>query len=276
MKKMILPALALLAGIYVKDNKMIQVKRQTISDERIPVSFDGFRILQLSDLHQAKFGIRQHRLLNKAKSLAPDLIVLTGDFVVNTKSPIGEVIDFAHALTKVAPVYFICGNHETLLSREDLMHLILGLKMSGVMVLRNEMTQIVQGKDVINLAGIDDPSFTCHKTIEQARRIDEELSFLPYDHNYLILLSHRPECFDVYVKHHIPLILCGHTHGGQIRIPFIGALVAPHQKLFPKYDRGLFEEGNTKMYINAGLGASDIPLRFDNTPEMTLITLSHR
>ncbi|MGM9952629.1 MAG: metallophosphoesterase [Intestinibaculum porci] len=277
MKKALIPlALGALMTMYVRDNKSLTIKRLDITDERIPVSFDGFRILQMTDVHQAKFGYKQHRLLKKAKSCAPDLIAITGDVIVNSHTPLGEVIDYVKSLQAIAPVYFICGNHETLLNKTDLMQFILGLKICGVTVLRNETVRLYQGKDEILLSGIDDPSFKAHKTIEQAQIIDEEVKGLGESQMYRILLSHRPECFDVYVKHHISLVLCGHTHGGQIRFPFIGALVAPHQKLFPTYDRGLFEKGATKMYISAGLGASDIPLRVLNPPEMTLVTLHHQ
>lgn len=277
MKKALIPlALGALMTMYVRDNKSLTIKRLDIADERIPVSFDGFRILQITDVHQAKFGYKQHRLLKKAKSCAPDLIVITGDVIVNSHTPLGEVIDYVKSLQAIAPVYFICGNHETLLNKTDLMQFILGLKICGVTVLRNETVRLSQGKDEILLSGIDDPSFKAHKTIEQAQIIDEEVKGLGESQMYRILLSHRPECFDVYVKHQIPLVLCGHTHAGQIRFPFIGALVAPHQKLFPTYDRGLFEKGATKMYISAGLGASDIPLRVLNPPEMTFVTLHHQ
>lgn len=277
MKKALIPlALGALMTMYVRDNKSLTIKRVDIADERIPVSFDGFRILQMTDVHQAKFGYKQHRLLKKAKSCAPDLIVITGDVIVNSHTPLGEVIDYVKSLQAIAPVYFICGNHETLLNKTDLMQFILGLKICGVTVLRNETVRLYQGKDEILLSGIDDPSFKAHKTIEQAQIIDEEVKGLGESQIYRILLSHRPEYFDVYVKHQIPLVLCGHTHAGQIRFPFIGALVAPHQKLFPTYDRGLFEKGATKMYISAGLGASDIPLRVLNPPEMTLVTLHHQ
>ena len=90
---------------------------------------------------------------------------------------------------------------------------------------------------------------------------------------YAILLSHRPELFETYAACGVDLVLSGHAHGGQFRLPFIGGLIAPNQGLFPKYDAGLFTDGNTNMIVSRGIGNSIIPIRFNNRPEIVLLEL---
>lgn len=98
-------------------------------------------------------------------------------------------------------------------------------------------------------------------------------NMLEQESSYSILLSHRPELFETYVACGVDLILSGHAHGGQFRLPFVGGLIAPDQGLFPKYDAGLYTDGNTNMIVSRGLGNSIIPIRFNNRPEIVLINL---
>lgn len=102
---------------------------------------------------------------------------------------------------------------------------------------------------------------------------DAKLKDLMDENQYTILLSHRPELFNVYAAHSIDLILSGHAHGGQVRLPFVGGLVAPNQGLFPKYDEGIYEIGPSKMVVSRGLGNSIFPVRINNRPELVVITL---
>ena len=97
---------------------------------------------------------------------------------------------------------------------------------------------------------------------------------LDEEDGYTILLSHRPELFEVYAENNIDLIFSGHAHGGQFRIPFVGGLIAPNQGLFPKYDAGIYEEGNTTMVVSRGIGNSIVPFRINNRPEIVLVELA--
>ena len=171
-------------------NTALMVNEITISDSHIPPAFSGFRIAQVSDLHNAEFGEGNEKLLQVLSGCDPDA-TLKGDLF-------GEV-----------PA-------------------MINTKLSGL--------------------------------------VSEETG-------YTVLLSHRPELFETYVSCGIDLVLSGHVHGGQFRLPFVGGLIAPNQGLFPKYDAGLYTEGNTNMVVSRGIGNSIIPIRFNNRPEIIVVTL---
>ena len=147
---------------------------------------------------------------------------------------------------------------------------------SLVVVLEDKAMQLEYNGDDITLIGLSDPSFTLKGNMfgEVPAMVDTKLRGLIGDKdNYTILLSHRPELFEAYVNCGVDLVLSGHAHGGQFRLPFIGGLVAPNQGLFPKYDAGLYTKGDTNMIVCRGLGNSIIPIRFNNRPEIVLLEL---
>ena len=128
---------------------------------------------------------------------------------------------------------------------------------------------------VIQLIGLDDLGFSpVNDQIEEATvMMGQTLIELVDEATYTVLLAHRPELIDIYVESTVDLVLCGHAHGGQFRIPFIGGVYAPGQGLFPKYDSGLYEVGETQMVVSRGIGNSIIPLRVNNRPEVVLVEL---
>ena len=140
-------------------------------------------------------------------------------------------------------------------------------------MLDNDAVQLNHGKEAISLIGLSDPDFTIKGDIfgEVPAMVSTKLNNL--ENSYTILLSHRPELFESYVHCNIDLVLSGHAHGGQFRLPFIGGLIAPNQGLFPQYDAGLYTSGSTNMIVSRGLGNSIIPIRFNNRPEVVVIEL---
>ncbi len=190
-------AAALLAVILwiAWGNSALMVHEIAITDSKIPEPFSGFRIVQVSDLHNAEFGADNQRLLTMLESTNPDIIVLTGDLVDSSHTDIEVSLAFARQAVRIAPTY------------------------------------------------------------------------------YTVLLSHRPELFDTYVEGGVDLVLTGHAHGGQFRLPVIGGVVAPGQGLFPKYDAGLYTEGSANMVVSRGLGNSVIPFRVNNRPEIVVLEL---
>lgn len=253
-------------------NIALEVNEYEIVSDRIPEAFTGFRIAQVSDLHNAEFGEGNEKLIHLLSQTDPDVIVITGDLIDSRHTDIEIALDFARQAIKIAPVYYVSGNHEARV--RDYEDLKIGLVEAGVVILENQKVQITREGESITLMGIDDPSFQEDYLFGDsgsvARQAIENLQ--NESDGYTVLLSHRPELFDLYVDTGMDLVLTGHAHGGQIRLPFVGGLVAPNQGFFPKYDAGQFTENTTTMIVSRGVGNSIIPLRFNNRPEIVLLT----
>lgn len=253
-------------------NAALELNTYAISSRGLPDAFDGYRIAQVSDLHNAEFGDRNQRLLEMLREAEPDMIAITGDLIDSRKTNIAVALAFAEEAVKFAPCYYVSGNHEARVS--EYQELKTGLEAAGVTVLDDAQVKIEVSGESITVIGVNDPSFHADYLTSDATVMDRKLSELSSeDAGFAILLSHRPELFDTYVAHDMDLILTGHAHGGQFRLPLIGGLIAPNQGLFPKYDDGLYSEGNTNMIVSRGLGNSIIPFRFNNRPEVVLIEL---
>ena len=253
-------------------NAALELNTYTIGSRGLPDAFDGYRIAQVSDLHNAEFGDRNQRLLEMLREAEPDMIAITGDLIDSRKANIAVALAFAEEAVKFAPCYYVSGNHEARVS--EYQDLKTGLEAAGVTVLDDAQVKIEVSGESITVIGVNDPSFHADYLTSDAAVMDRKLSELSSeDAGFTILLSHRPELFDTYVAHDMDLILTGHAHGGQFRLPLIGGLIAPNQGLFPKYDDGLYSEGNTNMIVSRGLGNSIIPFRFNNRPEVVLIEL---
>lgn len=253
-------------------NAALELNTYTISSRGLPDAFDGYRIAQVSDLHNAEFGDGNQRLLDMLREAEPDMIAITGDLIDSRKTNIAVALAFAEEAVRIAPCYYVSGNHEARVP--EYRELKAGLEAAGVTVLDDARVEIeISGKS-ITVIGVNDPSFHADYLTSDAAVMDRKLSELSSeDTSFTILLSHRPELFDTYVAHNMDLVLTGHAHGGQFRLPLIGGLLAPNQGLFPKYDDGLYSEGNTNMIVSRGLGNSIIPFRFNNRPEVVLIEL---
>lgn len=255
-------------------NTALMVSTVTVSSNRIPTAFNGFLIAQVSDLHNAVFGENNAELLQILSECKPNIIVVTGDLVDAEHTDIDVALDFAKEAAQIAGTYYVTGNHEGSLSQYD--ELKTGLESMGVVVLEGASMQLEYNGEKVTLIGLSDPSFTLKGNMlgEVPAMVDTKLRGLIGDKDdYTILLSHRPELFETYVNCGVDLVLSGHAHGGQFRLPFIGGLVAPNQGLFPKYDAGLYTKGDTNMIVCRGLGNSIIPIRFNNRPEIVLLEL---
>ncbi|WP_161520451.1 metallophosphoesterase [Bacillus cereus] len=259
--------------LYLQNN-LISITEVKITSSKIPSSFKGYKILQISDLHNKKFGDNQDVLIQKMKSIDPDIIAITGD-LIDSKSYDAEVsMQLIREMVKKYPVYFVTGNHEQWSGKYN--SLEKELKKYSVNVLRNEHVGIRKGEQEINLLGIDDPEFGTGNRDEGNIIIDEikkaKIEMQPDRYN--VLLSHRPEFIKEYTNERLDLVLSGHAHGGQVRLPFIGGLVAPNQGVLPKYTAGLYVEQNTSMVVSRGLGNSIIPQRILNRPEIVVVQLN--
>jgi len=255
-------------------NTALTVNTITISNSRIPTSFSGFKIAQVSDLHNAEFGENNARLLKLLSKNEPDIIVITGDLIDAQHTNIDIALNFVKEAIQIAPVYYVTGNHEASLSQY--VRLKDGLESVGVSVLDDRVVELERDGEKITLIGLSDPDFTIKSDVfeEVPAMVSTKLKDLISNKSgYTILLSHRPELFQSYADCNVDLVFSGHAHGGQFRLPLIGGLIAPNQGLFPKYDAGLYSDQNTNMIVSRGIGNSIIPFRFNNRPEIVLVEL---
>lgn len=270
----VLLALAALAAWLAWGNAALTVSRVTVRGARIPAGFDGFRIAQVSDLHDAQFGSGNEKLLALLAGCEPDIIVMTGDLIDANRTDIDLSLEFAEGAAGIAPVYYVTGNHEGAIMEYWVLRE--GLLAAGVTVLNDRAVRLTLGGDALLLAGLDDPNFATREEISEGfpAMIRGKLARLTEGNDdYTVLLAHRPEYIGSYAAGGADLVLSGHAHGGQIRLPFIGGLAAPGQGLFPKYDAGLYTVDGSDMVVSRGLGNSIFPLRVNNRPEIVLITL---
>lgn len=272
-KKRIFISLSLVLAIFtpllIWDNLRIETVRYDIKDKNIPEVFNGFKIVQVSDLHNNLFGENQQRLMKAIKKESPDIIVITGDLVDSEK--MNNALIFIKEAVKLAPCYYVNGNHEirTGLYESRIKPM---LNENGVQVLEDEKTYITKGEARLPILGLSDCGYVGDLV---KRPILEELAA---DEDFTLLLSHRPELFEEYVYGNVSLVLTGHAHGGQMRIPFTHqGLYAPNQGLFPKYTEGVFEKNNTRMIVSRGLGNNVFPiLRVNNCYQLVSVTLNKK
>ena len=189
------------------------------------------------------------------------------------RQDLNAAIVFVEKATVIAPIYYVTGNHEANITQYD--DLKERLEAVGVIVLEDEGVLLEREGKQLSLIGLSDPDFTIKGDLfgEVPAMVATKLKGMEIQETYTILLSHRPELFETYVYCGIDLVLSGHAHGGQFRLPFVGGLIAPNQGFFPKYDAGVYKEGNTDMVVSRGIGNSIIPIRFNNRPEIVLVTL---
>lgn len=270
----VLLAMVALIAWVLWANTAIEINTFKITSDKLPEAFDGYRIAQVSDLHNAEFGEENEELIKLLQETRPDIIVVTGDLVDSRNTNVEIALNFAKQAIQIAPCYYVTGNHEARLSKEEYKKLEDGLLEVGVQVLHGEEVFLQKEDSVITLLGVDDPSFcTIDDEVIKMQVTAQQIRELSSIENYTILLSHRPELFQEYCDAGVDLVFSGHAHGGQFRLPFIGGLIAPNQGLFPKYDSGLYQQENTNMIVSRGLGNSLCPIRFNNRPEIVVVEL---
>lgn len=270
-------------GVKMNEGK-IDITEYTVINEKIPTEFNDFKIVQLSDFHSKGYRGTTDNIIEEIKNINPDIVVMTGDMISWDIKNIEELEKLIKELAIIFPVYYINGNHEQLaeiLNTEKYERFINEIRQLGVITINDSFIQVTKGIESINLYEIDIP-------LDEAKGIyiDESKINENYVENTLgiidltkfnILLAHNPLCIDEYSEWGADLVLSGHMHGGIVRIPFINkGIMSPEKRIFPKYDAGKFEVGNTIMLINRGIGASSFELRVFNNPEITVIKLKHK
>lgn len=263
-------ALCVIKGI---DNRL-EVTHYNMSSDKIPASFNGFKILQISDYHCDMIP----GLISEIQNENPDIIVSTGD-LADDKGSYLPAIRLCEHLADIAPVYAVTGNHD--LWRNDYEKFERELSLTGVITLHNERITLKRGGGEIFLAGIDDPFSKNSSKI--AENLQNSLSGFPRCSGYSILLFHRANLFEQLKFQGFDLILAGHMHGGQFRLPSGRGVVSPKSSwlskapiFFPKYVAGHYRSPHTDMIVNRGIGNPMFIPRLFNRPEITVITLNHK
>lgn len=257
---------------YWQNNSLV-VSKFIYINSKVPGRFTDYKIVHISDLHNKEFGKDQGNILKRVKSESPDIIIITGDLIDRRKYDLNTAMAFISGAVKIAPVFYVSGNHEAWSGKfpfikESLIN-------EGVHVLDNEEFELIKGAEKIKLLGLSDPAFLTDNYIESKdfSKLNRKLKEWSKDSSFKILLSHRPELFNMYLENNMDLIFTGHAHGGQIRIPFVGGIVAPDQGFFPRYTSGSYNKDSTTMFVSRGLGNSIAPVRIFNRPEIVVVTL---
>lgn len=245
-------------------NPFVFLTTYELSFKNLPDEFDGFKIVQISDTHIQEVGSLERQIIQKLKQIKPDLVLITGDLVDNGKFNEAEVLTFLSEVASIAMTSYSFGNHEYAITNA----FETKIKEAGVLLLRNHKVVLEKGEGRLELLGVDDPSLMVDTTLE------ETLNSLLNKDAFTLLMSHRPEYFELYDTHRVDLVFSGHAHGGQFRFPFIGGFIAPNQGFFPNYTAGVHQSPNTRLVISRGIGNSIIPIRFYNVPELILTILS--
>ncbi|SOC42859.1 metallophosphoesterase [Salinicoccus kekensis] len=257
-----------------KEDKEIQVTEREFHSEKLPEAFEGFRIVHVSDYHNGWFGWRARHLLDQVRGADGDVIMMTGDVIDRRTPNLGRSKSFIRKLTKIGPVYYVTGNHEAHYKKWKKLKKY--IEKSDMMNLSDTSVQLVKDGQAMNVVGMPDPWFLGNEVYSDVNlRFDKLLRHRMENISdyFTILMSHRPELFLTYVKYDIDLVLSGHAHGGQIRLPFVGGLYSPHQGILPKYAEGMHKMYGTALSVSRGLGNSRFPFRVFNHPEIVVLTL---
>ncbi len=264
-------ALLLIAIVIVilfwDSNTRLVVDTYSVSNGRLPQSFDGLRIVQLSDLHTTRYGDENLRLIDEVREQQPDIIAVTGDLIDKERDET-YVRELMTELVGIAPVYYVTGNHEWASGWvHDLFSI---LEECGVKVLRNSFQIIERGGDTIVLAGVDDPNgpYDMKTPAQLVQEIRDE-----YGDPFILMLAHRNDEISTWAELGVDVVLCGHAHGGLVRLPFTDGLIAPNREFFPTYTSGIYREGGTQMLVSRGLGNSGNTLRLFNNPQIVVAIL---
>ena len=276
----------ILMYLYIKYNvNTLEVTKYVVENKKVPKEFDGYNIVQISDLHSKLFGENNKKLIQKIKSLNPDIVVVTGDLIDGENNNYNVALDFMKEISKLYRVYYIIGNHEqkSLIKKykDEYKDYFNKLHKIDFVNLDNNKVEIVKGDSNINLYGLTVP-YSCYKYLfdnQETTSIDidfleEKLGKVDRE-QFNILLAHTPFYFDEYEKWGADLTLCGHVHGGIVRLPIVGGLLSPDRKFFPKYDLGEYIKNKSTMIVSKGLGGSKVLIRVNCKPEIVNIKLKN-
>lgn len=272
----ILVVFALWVVLY--DTHHFVVRKYRFSSPKIR---KNLRMVMMSDLHNYQYGRDNKALLDAVSEASPDIIVIAGDMITaKTKEKFDKTLEMITKLNERYPVYYAYGNHEQKISIFKDRYGDMGerfdaaLKETGVRILRNAHVELPETGVVINGLELEHEYFQRFHTKPMAEDYLNRLTGTPDKEKYQVLLAHNPEYFKEYAAWGADLTLSGHIHGGIVRLPFLGGVISPAIRFFPKYDGGLFEEYDATMVLGRGLGTHTPKVRMFNPAELLVIELT--
>ena len=257
----------LTAGLVLDSKYRLQLTEYDLSFRKLPESFDGCKVLQLSDLHGASFGPGNRRLVDLVRRQNPDIIVLTGD-IAGKDGALDNVEPLLTGIAGLAPTYYVTGNHEWADGCVEEIEAL--MESRGVICLSNEIELLYRGEDSIAIVGAEDPNGRADmiKPWGLSLRLGEL-----YSDHFSLWLAHRNDYVKMYNDIGTDLILCGHAHGGIIRLPFVGGLLNVNRSFGAEYESGVYASDHYRMVVSRGLGNSISIPRLFNRPEVVTVTL---
>lgn len=258
-------------GFLLYGNFYVEVQQIHVFTDKLPDSFHNYLIAHITDYHNRSSAVVDKQIIDSLSEEKPDIIVITGDLIDSKTTDVDTSLEFVEKICGIAPVYYVSGNHEAIVSQENkpaFDKLLVGLEECGVTVLRNDCVKISnKAGDSFNLYGIDDPYFygKYDQVFQRTEILCDELNMNTNEYN--VLLAHHPETLSIYYKYNIDLVFSGHAHGGQVTL-FGKAIMAPDQIYFPPYTQGLYKMGNTQLILSRGIGYSWLPIRAFCNPHL--------
>jgi len=264
-----------------RENQHLVITRYSLGSKKLPKAFDGCKIAFLSDLHNNEFGEKNKKLKEAMLRENPDMVLIGGDMLIGQENASYEVaLELILWIQDHFPMVYAMGNHEYRLKENPTLYGSLyrdyakKLKKKGIHILDNETKYWKRDGEKIAIYGLTISQFYYKRLkIEKMRGTYITSCLGRHRDVFSILLAHNPVHFPAYAEWGADLVLSGHNHGGVARLPFLGGVVSPNYRLFPKYDVGKFHQDHSTMLISAGLGSHTLPFRFFNPPELLIIQL---
>lgn len=273
------------AGFIYAEQEVFSTSFYQLKTNKLSLKKGPIRILQLSDLHSKSFGFQNRRLIRKIKQLNPDIIITTGDMITSTDSNGKAFLDVVAACSTQYPIFYIEGNHEISAKYDTLNEktgwyedYLQSLEALGVHLLQNDCRRLTINEDELFIYGLTVPLahyYSVPEHIQQqdyVKAIEKVSDVLPHlnQQQFNLLLAHNPFLAQLYQEHGFDQVYCGHVHGGALRLPWIGGVLSPERKLFPKYSAGIYTLGTMKMVVSRGLGR----LRLFNRPHIVVMDIN--
>lgn len=266
------------SAVVFPENYFPEQTEYRVESEKIPKAFDGFRLVQLSDLHGCTSARNVRRLLELISEAAPDAVLMTGDMADRQDRDYTALFGLFRTLCERYSVFFVSGNHEQELTGTRRRMFYQGMAQQGVRILDSASAEIIRDGEKLRLYGFRLPlRYYRHGRRHPELSAEKIREFLGPcgSEAYPVLLAHNPFFFEAYAQWGAELTLSGHVHGGMIRLPHFGGLLSPERRFFPRYSGGMYESetvGGRKMIVSRGLGKG---VRLGNRPEVAVVTLRH-